>query len=100
MAVTLDVSYSWNFGCSMIRQTWVVKLGPTGVDVCLATGRVMHAGWDEIEAHTITPGGRIGALLVRAGKRRGGAIRVSPYLFNDTGDVDRLFDVLEPLLGQ
>ena len=21
---TLDVSYSWNFGCSMMRHTWVV----------------------------------------------------------------------------
>ena len=62
----------------LTRQTWVVKLGPSGVDVCLATGRVMHAAWGEIEAHTITSGGRIGALLVREGKRRGGAIRVMP----------------------
>ncbi len=62
----------------LVRQTWVVKLGPAGVDVCLATGRVMHAGWGEIEAHTITPGGRIGALLVREGKRPGGSIRVMP----------------------
>lgn len=29
---------------------------------------------------------------------RGGAIRVSPYLFNDRADVDRLFEVLEPAL--
>ena len=55
----------------LTRQPWVVKLGPSGVDVCLATGRVMHAGWGEIEAHTITPGGRIGALLVRPGKPSG-----------------------------
>jgi len=53
----------------LTRQPWVVKLGPKGVDVCLATGRVMHADWGEIEAHTITPGGRIGALLVRGAKR-------------------------------
>ena len=31
---------------------------------------------------------------------RGGAIRVSPYLFNDLGDVDTLFEVLEPALRQ
>lgn len=62
----------------LVKQRWVVKLGPTGVDVCLATGRVMHAGWDEIEAHTITPGGRIGALLVRSGKGRGATARVMP----------------------
>lgn len=62
----------------LIRQKWVVKLGPSGVDVCLATGRVMHAGWGEIEAHTITPGGRIGALLVRAGKGKARATRVLP----------------------
>ncbi len=30
---------------------------------------------------------------------RGGAIRVSPYLFNDLADVDRLFDALEPELA-
>jgi len=30
---------------------------------------------------------------------RGGAIRVSPHLFNDTADVDRLFEVLEPALS-
>jgi selenocysteine lyase/cysteine desulfurase len=30
---------------------------------------------------------------------RGGAIRVSPYLFNDLADIDRLFDVLEPALN-
>ena len=59
----------------LTRQPWVVKIGPSGVEVCLATGRVMHAGWGEIEAHTITPGGRIGALLVRAGKAHGGARR-------------------------
>ena len=29
---------------------------------------------------------------------RGGAIRVSPYLFNDASDVDALFDALEPAL--
>ncbi len=62
----------------LIRQPWVVKLGPSGVDVCLATGRVMHAGWGEIEAHTLTPGGRIGALLVRSGKGRARATRVLP----------------------
>ena len=56
----------------------MVKLGPSGVDVCLATGRVMHADWGEIEAHTITPGGRIGALLVRSGKGRARAMRVLP----------------------
>ena len=63
----------------LTRQPWVVKVGPKGVDVCLATGRVMHANWGEIEAHTLTPGGRIGALLVRAGKTRGGAVRVLPF---------------------
>ena len=61
----------------LLRQPWVVKLGPKGVDVCLATGRVMHAGWGEIEAHTITPGGRIGALLVRSGKGKA-RVRVLP----------------------
>ena len=29
---------------------------------------------------------------------RGGAIRVSPYLFNDTADIDTLFDALGQLL--
>lgn len=62
----------------LVKQPWVVKLGPSGVDVRLATGRVMHAGWGEIEAHTITPGGRIGALLVRSGKGRARATRVLP----------------------
>jgi len=62
----------------LVRQTWVVKLGPGGVEVCLATGRVLHARWGEIEAHTITPGGRIGALLVRSGKGRARATRVLP----------------------
>ena len=62
----------------LTRQAWVVKLGPLGVDVCLATGRVMHAGWGEIEAHTITPGGRIGALLVRSGKGKARSTRVLP----------------------
>lgn len=63
----------------LVRQPWVVKLGPTGVDICLATGRVMHANWGEIEAHTLTPGSRIGALMVRGGKARGTeAIRIAP----------------------
>lgn len=62
----------------LTRQKWVVKIGPKGVDVCLATGRVMHAGWAEIEAHTLTPGGRIGALLVRSGKGKTRATRVLP----------------------
>ena len=62
----------------LARQPWVVRLGPKGVDVRLATGRVMHAGWGEIEAHTITPGGRIGALLVRSGKGRARGVHVLP----------------------
>jgi hypothetical protein len=62
----------------LARQPWVVKLGPKGIDVRLATGRVMHAGWSEIEAHSITPGGRIGALLVRSGKGKARAVRVLP----------------------
>ncbi len=62
----------------LVRQSWVVKLGPSGVDVCLATGRVMHANWGEIEAHTLTPGGRIGAPLVQADGMRGGGVHVLP----------------------
>lgn len=62
----------------LTRQSWVVKLGPKGVDVCLATGRIMHADWGVIEAHTITPGGRIGALLVRSGEGKARATRVLP----------------------
>ena len=61
----------------LTRQTWVVKLGTAGVDVCLATGRILHANWGEIEAHTLTPGGRIGAILVRGAKGKG-AVRVLP----------------------
>ena len=79
----------WPFGALMLglvaynllalaRQTWVVKVGPSGVDICLATGRVLHANWGEIEAHTLTPGSRIGALLVRSGAARTGAVRVLP----------------------
>ena len=60
----------------LVRQPWVVRLGPAGVAVCYATGRVVTAGWSEIAAHTITPGGRIGALLLRAGA--GGGERVMP----------------------
>lgn len=60
----------------LVRQRWVVRLGPAGVAVCYATGRVVTAGWTEIAAHTITPGGRIGALLLRTGA--GGAERVVP----------------------
>jgi selenocysteine lyase/cysteine desulfurase len=30
---------------------------------------------------------------------RGGAIRVSPYLFNDRDDVDRLFAALDPIFS-
>ena len=60
----------------LVRQPWVVRLGASGVDVCYATGRVVHTGWGEIEAHTITPGGRIGALLVR--KRPGDMSWVLP----------------------
>ena len=62
----------------LIRQRWVVRLGASGVDVCYGTGRMVHVAWGEIEAHTITPGGRIGALLVRAGKGRTQATRVLP----------------------
>lgn len=60
----------------LVRQPWVVRLGPAGVEVCYATGRVVPVGWTEIAAHTITPGGRIGALLVRSGP--GGGERVVP----------------------
>ena len=59
----------------LARQRWVVRLGPAGVTVCYATGRVVTAGWTEIAAHTITPGGRIGALPVRSAE---GAERVVP----------------------
>lgn len=60
----------------LARQAWVVRVGEAGVAVCYATGRVVTAGWTEIAAHTITPGGRIGALLLRPGA--GGAERVLP----------------------
>ncbi len=31
---------------------------------------------------------------------RGDSIRVSPHLYNDVGDVDRFFSVLDRLLGR
>lgn len=60
----------------LTRQRWVVRLGVSGVDICLATGRRMHADWGDIQAHAISPGHKLGGLIVKAGK--GGQVRVLP----------------------
>ena len=60
----------------LMRQPYVAKVSAAGVSVCYATGRVVHAKWGEIDAHTITPGSRLGALLLRAGA--GGGARIVP----------------------
>ncbi len=61
---------------TLARRRYVAKVDARGVTVCLNWGREMHAGWGEIEAHTIDPARRLGTLLVRAGK--GGRVRILP----------------------
>jgi hypothetical protein len=65
-----------NVVVALWRRRYVAKVDAKGVTVCLNTGREMHAGWGEIEAHTIDPARRIGTLMVRAGK--GGRVRILP----------------------
>jgi len=61
---------------ALLRRTYVARVDASGVTVCLPTGREMTATWGEIEAHTIDPDRRIGAVLARSGTA--GRVRVLP----------------------
>jgi hypothetical protein len=60
----------------LTRQRWVVRLGASGVDICLATGRKMHADWSAIHSHAISPGHKLGALMISSGT--GGKAQLLP----------------------
>jgi len=59
-----------------VRRRTVAKVDSDGVTVWLPTGRTMVARWSEIEAHTIDPERRLGAVLMRSGAA--GRVRVLP----------------------
>ena len=60
----------------LLRRRYVARLDATGVSVTIYNGRVLHAGWSEIQAHMIDPTKRLGGVI--RGDKRSGAVRILP----------------------